>query len=113
MVVANLLHTRYREIQLVSPGGAELVKLDEALSTDLEASFVPTVAAAHYAHIGSSARPYGQPPPLKTLPRRSALSRALAGWDLPAVVLALIAGPGLLLATAALQRRMLQRLKER
>lgn len=63
LVVANLLHTRYKEVQLVAPDSTQTVKLESGVA-ELEAVFVPAVAEAHYHFIGDSDQPYGRPPPL-------------------------------------------------
>ena len=109
MVVANLLHTRYQEVQLVSPSGVKLVQLAGGLP-ELEASFVRQVAEAHYAFISESDSPFGQPPKLRPPPTRTLWQR-LAGLDLGLVVMALILGPGVALLSMSLQRQLLSRLK--
>lgn len=134
MVVANLLQTRYKEIQLVealpesststssstsisasplldgskAPHRAQTVTLAPG-ETDLEASFVPLVAQAHYAFISESDSPYGRPPPLRPVPRPT-LWRRLRALDLADVCLALVLGPGVVVLSVALQRRVLARL---
>ena len=137
LVVANLLDTRYREVQLVSAGptaapdeeqaeaeAAEVerqgllasashqvrhVVLDPA-QPELEASFVPLVAQAHYAFISESDQPYGQlPPPLRAL-RRPSLWQRLQRVDVADLFMALIVGPGVVVLSVALQRKVLERL---
>ncbi len=139
MVVANLLQTRYKEIQLVealsissssSPsmnesaaaplldaGAGAAVAVQHRSQTvavapgekDLEASFVPLVAQAHYAFISESDSPYGRPPPLRPLPTPSMWQR-LRSVDLADLCLALVLGPGVVVLSVALQRRVLARL---
>lgn len=134
MVVANLLQTRYKEIQLVealppsttassnsssstsplldsssqTPHRAQAVALAPG-EAELEASFVPLVAQAHYAFISESDSPYGTPPPLRPLPRPT-LWRRLRALDVADVCLALVLGPGVVVLSVALQRRVLARL---
>jgi hypothetical protein len=74
LVVANLLHTRYQEVQLVGPTATRTVKLEAGVS-ELEAVFVPAVAEAHYTFIGDSDQPYGRPPPLVRVPRSILMTR--------------------------------------
>jgi len=134
LVVANLLHTRYREVQLVAGAeapmeeGAGDIEQTTLLSTrsyqvrhvvldpaqpDLEASFVPLVAQAHYTFISESDQPYGlPPPPLKALPQPSLLQR-LRNVDVADVFMALILGPGVVVLSVALQRKLLERMGER
>lgn len=133
MVVANLLQTRYKEIQLVkalSPAAADAQEQHASATApllesktphraqtvtlapgeaDLEASFVPLVAQAHYAFISDSDAPYGRPPPLKPLPKPT-LWRRLRSMDVADLCLALILGPGVVVLSVALQRRVLARL---
>lgn len=133
MVVANLLQTRYEEIQLVealplaaaaesstssstsplldgskTPHRAQTVTLAPG-EADLEASFVPLVAQAHYAFISESDSPYGRPPPLRPLPRPT-LWRRLRALDVADLCLALVLGPGVVVLSVVLQRRVLARL---
>lgn len=134
LVVANLLHTRYREVQLVAGAeapmeeGAGDIEQTSLLSTpsyqvrhvvldpaqpDLEASFVPLVAQAHYTFISESDQPYGlPPPPLKALPQPSLLQR-LRNVDVADVFMALILGPGVVVLSVALQRKLLERMGEK
>jgi len=134
LVVANLLHTRYREVQLVAGAEAPMkegegdIERTSLLSTpshqvrhvvldpaqpDLEASFVPLVAQAHYAFISESDQPYGLPsPPLKALPQPSLLQR-LRNVDIADVFMALILGPGVVVLSVALQRKLLETIGER
>lgn len=63
LVVANLLHTRYKEVQLVVPASARRVELGAGVA-ELENVFVPAVAEEHYSFIGDSDQPFGMPPPL-------------------------------------------------
>lgn len=135
MVVANLLHTRYREVQLVKASpqarqgreSAEVTEPSTPLSTcfevrkvvrdpaqpDLEATFVPFVAQAHYTFISESDQPYGlPPPPLRSLPVPSLWQR-LRRVDLADLFMGMILGPGVVLLSVALQRRLLERLRNR
>jgi phosphopantothenate-cysteine ligase len=128
LVIANLLHTRYKEVQLVAGAeapmeeGEECIEQSSVFSTpsyhvqhvvldpaqkDLEANFVPLVAQAHYTFISRSDQPYGlPPPPLKALPTPSLLQR-LRNVDVADVFMALILGPGMVVLSVALQRKLL------
>jgi len=61
LVVANILTTRYREVLLVTSTSQEKVVREEG-KRELEASFVPAVAEAHYGFIADSGSPYGMIP---------------------------------------------------
>ncbi|GAB5033577.1 phosphopantothenoylcysteine synthetase [Nannochloropsis oceanica] len=134
LVIANLLHTRYKEVQLVAgaeapmEGGEKGTEQTDVLSTpgfhvqhvvmdpaqkDLEARFVPLVAQAHFTFISRSDQPYGlPPPPLKALPTPSLLQR-LRSVDLADIFMALILGPGMVVLSVALQRKLLEKIGER
>lgn len=110
LVVANILHTRYKEILLVSPEGQQLVTLADG-KRELEASFVPAVAEAHYGFIGDSDRPYG------LIPSQPETSKGRQWWValgrdqlLGHVAMALVVAPALGVLVNLLQKRFVDRL---
>ena len=110
-VVANLLQTRYQEVQLVTPEGSQHVTLDPT-QRDLEAVFVPLVAQAHYQFISESDFPYGHPPPLKPPPQPTILER-LKSIDVADLFMAMILGPGVIITSLWIQKNIVSQVMDR